>query len=121
MRQLLAQRSNALLEAIFFAHFILNAWLQHLYTLYEALYELGVKLFLDHAALEKCGIDDVVQTLEMLGDISFYIRQWNDVFGNNELGEMQVVIVDDLLKGIPGDTLLRCVHIYDIDFIIFNN
>ncbi len=76
------------------------------------MHELSVNLFLDHAALEKGGIDNIMQLLEMVGNNFFKVSKMNDIFGSNDLGKGCVVIVDDFLESCPRDTLL-CAHIYE--------
>lgn len=74
------------------------------------MHELSVHFFLDHAALEEGGIDDIVQILEMVRNDFFNLRERHDFLGNDDLGDFVVEIVDNLLETLPGDTLV-CAHI----------
>jgi hypothetical protein len=87
----------------------LNARLHHKNTLYQPLHELSVNFILDHAALEKGGIDDIMQLLEMVGNNFFKVSNIYYIFVSNELGKGCVVIVDEFLERCPRNTLL-CAH-----------
>jgi hypothetical protein len=50
------------------------------------LHELGVNFILYHAALEKGGIDDIIELLEMVWNRFFEVSKINDVFDSNDLG-----------------------------------